>query len=98
MVNSMQRLRRIPDRIMHHIWTNIPAAAGAPTMCRLEHDMSLVLCVQQIDAIKSELVAMNAAKRDAEARVSEKRKEVQKAEAQANKLKHMCVPHFPSKL
>ncbi len=45
-------------------------------MCRLEHDMSLVLFVQQIDAIKSELVAMNAAKKDAEARVSEKRKEV----------------------
>ncbi len=37
---------------------------------------------------------MNAAKKDAEARVSEKRKELQKAEAQANKLKHRCVPHL----
>ncbi|BDA44497.1 Structural maintenance of chromosomes protein 5 [Coccomyxa sp. Obi] len=43
---------------------------------------------QQVDAIKSELQAMNAAKKDAEARVSEKRKELQKAEAQASKLKH----------
>ena len=54
--------------------------------------------MQQIDAIKSELVAMNAAKKDAEARVSEKRKEVQKAEALANKLKHTCVPHLQLKL
>lgn len=53
-----------------------------------------MLFVQAIDAIKSELQAMNAAKKDAEARVSEKRKELQKAEAQANKLKHRCVPHL----